>query len=216
MSTTFVYPPDATDVFPHPCGSVSVTTAGLVVRLIEAASMALDAESAAARLYLERATEVLATDTLRPDEGERRGPRLARWQRRRVQALIQDRLGDRLSLDDLAAVTRLSRSHFTRAFKATFDQTPHAYLTAQRITAAQLAMISDDRPLSEIALACGFGDQAHFTRAFRKAVGRPPQIWRRLSRVPGSLETGTLCESDPYPGRNASAPWEVRRQADRP
>ncbi|RZJ46024.1 MAG: AraC family transcriptional regulator [Brevundimonas sp.] len=205
MSTTFVYPPEATDVFPHPGASISVTTAGLVVRLIEAASRALDAETAAARLYLDRATEVLATDTFGLDEREGTGPRLARWQRRRVQALIQDRLGERLSLDDLAAVTRLSRSHFTRAFKATFDQTPHAFLTAQRITAAQLAMISDDRPLSEIALACGFGDQAHFTRAFRKAVGRPPQLWRRLSRVPESLEIEPRSASDPSAGTSASA-----------
>ncbi|HYE42949.1 MAG TPA: AraC family transcriptional regulator [Caulobacteraceae bacterium] len=216
MSTTFVYPPDAADDFSRPCGSVSVTTAGLVVRLIEAAARALDAESAAARLYLERATEVLVTDTLRPDEDEAGGPRLSRWQRRRVQALIQDHLDERLSLDDLAAVARLSRSHFTRAFKATFDQTPHAYLTAQRIMAAQLAMVSDDRPLSEIALSCGFADQAHFTRAFRKAVGRPPQIWRRLSRVPGSFERGRPCAADISRGRNASALREDRRRAHRP
>lgn len=204
MATTFVYPPEAAAPFAGPCAPVSITTAGLVVRLIEAASMALEIESAAARLYLERATEVLATDTLGPGDDGRTGPRLARWQHRRVLALIRDRLGERLSLDDLAAPTRLSRSHFTRAFKATFAQTPHAYLTAQRITAAQLAMISDDRPLAEIALACGFSDQAHFTRTFRKAVGRPPQLWRRLSRVPEAEGTSTNCAPSPMPGSTAS------------
>jgi AraC-like DNA-binding protein len=124
--------------------------------------------------------------------------------------MIKGRLGDRLSLDDLAAVTRLSRSHFARAFKATFDQTPHAYLTEQRITAAQLAMVSDDRPLSEIALACGFADQAHFTRAFRKVVGRPPHLWRRLSRVPGSCELGRARGPHPQPEAPASG-MESRR-----
>ncbi|MFN7110094.1 MAG: helix-turn-helix domain-containing protein [Brevundimonas sp.] len=186
MTTTFTFPPDVSIAQGELSASISVTTAQLLARLIDAASSALDVEREAARLYLERASEVLSTDALNRERCARAGPSLALWQRRRVLALIAERLNERLSLDQLAATTRLSRSHFVRAFKASFDQTPHAYLMAHRITTAQLAMISGDKPLSEIALDCGFGDQAHFTRAFHKLVGRPPHVWRRLSRVPSA------------------------------
>ena len=44
-------------------------------------------------------------------------------------------------------------------------------------------MLAGDRRLCDIALECGFGDQAHFTRTFRRIVGQSPQAWRRLARV---------------------------------
>lgn len=186
MTTSFVFPPTdsgpQSDAFP----TVSLTTARLVVRLIEAASEALNAKSQEAQLYLERAAEVLITDTIiRPRCA--RGPQLALWQRRRVLALIQGRLGERLSLDELAAATGTSRSHFARAFKGSFDQTPYAYLMTHRIATAQMAMISGDQPLCEIALDCGFADQAHFSRSFRKVVGSSPNVWRRLARIPDAF-----------------------------
>ncbi len=127
MTTSFVFPPAASRPQAEPLPMISLTTARLAVRLIEAASEALAAESREAQLYLERAAEVLMTDA-QAHPNAPRGPRLALWQRRRVLALIQVRLCERLSLDELAAATRMSRSHFARAFKASFDQTPYAYL----------------------------------------------------------------------------------------
>lgn len=187
MTTSFVFPPEASRAQAEAFPTVSLTTARLAVRLIEAASDALAAESPEAQLYLERAAEVLMTDADARPNGAK-GPQLALWQRRRVLALIQMRLCERLSLDELAAVTRMSRSYFSRAFKASFDQTPQAYLMTRRIATAQLVMISGDKPLCEIALDCGFGDQAHFTRSFRKVVGRSPHVWRRLARIPGAFD----------------------------
>ena len=58
--------------------------------------------------------------------------------------------------------------------------TPGAYLRSLRLEAARRALLETDRPLTEIAFDAGFFDQAHFTRAFRRAIGLPPAAFRRL------------------------------------
>jgi transcriptional regulator GlxA family with amidase domain len=45
-------------------------------------------------------------------------------------------------------------------------------------------------PLAEVALACGFSDQCHFTRVFSQATGTTPSQWRRLTCVPSSTLNG--------------------------
>jgi transcriptional regulator GlxA family with amidase domain len=83
---------------------------------------------------------------------------------------------------DLARVAKLSTSYFIRAFKASFGETPHAYVIGRRITLAQAMMLETDDPLGLIAVACGFSDQAHFCRRFRLATGTRPQNWRGTRR----------------------------------
>ena len=50
-----------------------------------------------------------------------------------------------------------------------------------------LLMSASRDPLCEIALKCGFHDQAHLTKQFRRLTGEPPAAWRRLRRRPASL-----------------------------
>lgn len=94
--------------------------------------------------------------------------------RHRIEALyMQD-----LTLDELAQEARLSRYHFLRAFRREVGVTPHAYLTSRRIVAAK-RLLAGDQPLSEVALACGFYDQSHFSRAFKGCTGVTPGQYRR-------------------------------------
>jgi AraC family transcriptional regulator len=73
----------------------------------------------------------------------------------------------------------LSYSHFNRAFKVSFNETPTAYIMRQRVRLAQEKMLSTGHPLSRVALECGLCDQAHFSRMFRRVVGQSPRLWRR-------------------------------------
>jgi AraC family transcriptional regulator len=109
----------------------------------------------------------------------RRNASLAPWQERKAKALLAERMADDISIVDVARECRLSRGHFCKAFKQTTGQSPYAWLTHYRISTAQALLRSTQRPLADIALACGFGDQSHLTRMFSRVVGTPPGSWRR-------------------------------------
>ena len=104
---------------------------------------------------------------------------LAVWQIRKVKAFIDSSLDATIRLSDCANQARLSANYFSYAFKATFGTTVRHYIRCRRVARAQQLMVSSNGPLSEIALACGFADQAHYSRVFRDVVGLSPRIWRR-------------------------------------
>lgn len=114
---------------------------------------------------------------------------LAPWQLRRTKELICSRLDQTVPLADLARAVKLSPGHFVRAFKQSTGQPPHRWLLEQRIEKAKQLLINTSLPLAEIALACGFSDQSHFTRVFSRAAHISPGAWRRYLRSapPGQL-----------------------------
>jgi AraC family transcriptional regulator len=127
---------------------------------------------------------------------------LAAWQMKRVAAHIEANLETQLHALELAAVTRLSISHFSRAFRVNFGKSPHAYVMFRRVERAKSLILSDRQiPLVEVALSCGLSDQAHLSRVFRKIVGESPGAWRRRNWWPGmaypasrSIATTTLLQ----------------------
>jgi AraC-like DNA-binding protein len=132
---------------------------------------ALDAEIAA------KTSGVPRTAGLDPSKPGRSG--LAPWQVRRVATYMEHNLANSIRCEDLARVTGLSVSHFMRAFRASFGAPPHAYLMRRRMERAQHLMLSTDTTIGRIALDCGFADQSHLTRLFRRIVGESPAAWRR-------------------------------------
>jgi len=104
---------------------------------------------------------------------------LAPWHARKVKAFIDASLTSRIRLGDCASEARLSKSHFSRAFKATFGTTIGRYVWRRRVERAKRLMLVSHEPLSQIAVACGFGCQAHYCRVFRDVVGISPNSWRR-------------------------------------
>jgi AraC family transcriptional regulator len=118
---------------------------------------------------------------------------LATWQARRTLAYIEANLASKLDIDDLANVVALSRSHFSRAFKHSVGSSPMEYVVARRVERAKVMISGTRAPLAEVALACGFADQAHLNRRFRDAVGISPGRWRRSNAPRGEskLHRGT-------------------------
>ncbi|MEM9513863.1 MAG: AraC family transcriptional regulator [Actinomycetota bacterium] len=76
-------------------------------------------------------------------------------------------------LADLAAATGVSEAHVSRSFRRAFGMAPYAYLLAVRIERSKQMLVSGRR-IAEVAAACGFHDQSHFHRTFRRLVGVPP------------------------------------------
>jgi AraC family transcriptional regulator len=113
---------------------------------------------------------------------------LAPWQERRVNRYVRGHLEHTMRLEDLAEQVSLSASHFCRAFKESFGSTPHAYIMQLRLTQAQELMLATRDPLSQIAAACGFADQAHLSKLFRSRLGEAPNAWRRRNLVDPNAE----------------------------
>jgi AraC-like DNA-binding protein len=96
-----------------------------------------------------------------------------------VDCYLRDHLERPLQVQQLAQQVSLSVSHFCRAFKDSFGTTPHIHIIRLRLDRAKQLMLATQDPLSEIALRCGFADQAHLSKLFRRWMGETPNAWRR-------------------------------------
>ena len=86
---------------------------------------------------------------------------------------------------DLCVLIQRSEAHFSRAFKLTFGEPPHSFVIRRRLELAAQYMLETDRPLSDIAMRCGFTDQSHLCKHFHQATGHTPAAWRRAQEMEG-------------------------------
>jgi AraC-like DNA-binding protein len=93
-------------------------------------------------------------------------------------AYIDDHLDARLRIPDLAARAGLSAFRFDQRIRALFGLSAGQYLSRLRIDRACERLRRSDAPLSQLALECGYADQAAFTRQFGKSVGLTPGAYR--------------------------------------
>jgi AraC family transcriptional regulator len=142
-------------------------------RAVELDTDAVHSCSAQATLFLEAGRSVDQEPTLAVKRGG-----LASWQEARIAAHIEKHLDARIRTSDLAALSRLSTSYFSVPFRRSFGTTVQTYVARQRVERAKTLMVSTLQPLSEIAVACGFCDQAHLCRQFRRIIGDTPGSWR--------------------------------------
>jgi AraC family transcriptional regulator len=99
-----------------------------------------------------------------------------------VTDYIRQHLSSEIQLNELAGLVGLSRTTFAQSFKASLKETPHQYVIRTRIRQAKELLSKRDRSMTEVASICGFYDQAHFSRSFRKVTGVTPSTYRRQSR----------------------------------
>jgi AraC family transcriptional regulator len=96
----------------------------------------------------------------------------------RTRELLRDGETTRLTLAELARCVGRHPVQISRQFHHHFGCTISEYIRRVRIAQAQSLLSRRDLELAEIALACGFSDQSHFTTAFRKLTGMPPRRYR--------------------------------------
>ena len=90
-----------------------------------------------------------------------------------------------ISLEELASLAHMSKTHFMRMFKQATGWTPVAYLIRLRIRKARHLLWKTKLPITEISYKVGFSDSNYFTRQFRKITGYSPSQWRNLTH-PGT------------------------------
>ncbi|AYO75667.1 MULTISPECIES: helix-turn-helix domain-containing protein [Sphingobium] len=112
-------------------------------------------------------------------------PRITGLNQRQLEAVhdvIEERMEESLSIDDLAEAVGLSPIHFARQFKRSTGKAPHQYLIEMRVSRAR-HLLAGDLPIAEIAYRCGFSHQEHLTRLFGRQQGTTPAAYRRALRL---------------------------------
>jgi AraC family transcriptional regulator len=107
---------------------------------------------------------------------------LSPWQLRHALDFLVAHLDGDPTIAELAQECGLSSGYFARAFRQTMGAAPHQWLIGKRIERARELLLGGRLDLAEIAVACGFVDQSHFTRVFARHEGCAPGRWRKLNR----------------------------------
>jgi AraC family transcriptional regulator len=105
------------------------------------------------------------------------GPAALPWLARALRAL-DDSCGG-LRLGQLAATCGLHPSHLARAFKQHMGCSVGEYARQSRVSRARCLLTASPLSLAEVAAECGYADQAHFSREFKRLCGTTPLAFRR-------------------------------------
>jgi AraC family transcriptional regulator len=166
---------------------------GLDLPHVRAAMAAVGAEltagGAGGPLAAESLANVLAVHLIRHVLAPRRPERgrdgaLPRGRLRAVIEYIEEHLDASPTLEQMAAVARLSPYHFARQFKAATGLPPHQYLIMRRVERAkELLQSGTALSLAEVAARSGFLDQSQFSHHFKRLVGVTPGQFRMSARI---------------------------------
>jgi AraC family transcriptional regulator len=166
---------------------------GLDLPQLRAAMWAVDAEltagGAGGPLAAESLANVLAIHLIRHVLAPRQPPRrregtLPRAKLRAVVEYVEEHLDVSPTLEQMAALVRLSPYYFARQFKRATGLPPHQYVVARRVERAkQLLQTGSDLSLAEVALHAGFSDQSQFSYHFKRLVGVTPGQFRTPAKI---------------------------------
>lgn len=98
---------------------------------------------------------------------------------RRVSELVQAKIEEELSTDEMAESAELSTAYFSKMFRQSTGESPHQFVLGQRIERAKEMLRTTRMRILDVAIACGFKTQQHFARVFRRLCGASPTEYRR-------------------------------------
>jgi AraC-like DNA-binding protein len=96
----------------------------------------------------------------------------------RAKDLADARYADPLTVADLARAAGLSPAHFSRQFRRTFGEPPHAYLLTRRLERAASLLRQTDRSVADICFMVGLQSLGSFTTSFTRTYGMSPTVYR--------------------------------------
>jgi AraC-like DNA-binding protein len=116
----------------------------------------------------------------------------------RARDLADARYFEPLGVDDLARAAGLSRAHFSREFRRTFGESPHAYLLTRRLERAATLLRNTDNSVAEICLAVGLQGVGSFTTSFKRSFGMTPTAYRAAFPPASSQAVVPACVARAY------------------
>ena len=135
------------------------------------------------RLYTESLTNILGIHllrnyctfkaTVREYEGG-----LPKYKLKQLLDYIHANLAQDIKLANLAQVVGMSQYYFCQLFKQSMGIAPYQYVIQQRVERAKQLLKCREMAITDVALECGFANQSHFTKHFRKLTGITPKAYR--------------------------------------
>lgn len=98
---------------------------------------------------------------------------------KKAQEYIENNVGKKISVDQLAGLFLISRRNFERRFKKATANTPVEYLQRVKIEAAKKSLESGRENVNEIMYAVGYSDSKAFRTTFKKITGLSPLDYRK-------------------------------------
>lgn len=138
----------------------------------------LQSDDAAPMMLESLATQLLALGSRVCSDGTMAAPR---WLTAALDAINNGYPGT-LTVVSIAKKVGISPSRLSHVFRDVVGRSMATYIREMRVRAAAKALRESDAPMGEIALACGFYDQSHLTRAFKTVRGETPREYRLRSR----------------------------------
>jgi len=155
------------------------------------------------RLFLDSVEQEIATVLVNDHAVSRRPVQIYRGglgtgRLRRVKELVDAKMEDDLSLDEMAQSVGLSTAHFARMFRKSMGETSHQFVLRQRIERAKSMLRAPGARVLDVAVACGFKTQQHFAQVFRDVCRVSPTEYRQNFWVPKlTPRTETYSEDGP-------------------
>ena len=92
---------------------------------------------------------------------------------------VREHLDKKVSLEIVAKLCGMSRSHFSRSFRSNYGITFQKFLAQQRIDKALTLLKDPDLQITQVAFAVGFAELSSFTRTFQRHIGMSPSCYRK-------------------------------------
>ncbi|MEE2860695.1 MAG: helix-turn-helix domain-containing protein, partial [Pseudomonadota bacterium] len=99
----------------------------------------------------------------------------------RALLMMQQNIEQPFTVAEIARRIGHSKRQLERHFQAALGTSPQAAFLDMRLSLAHHLIVSGDRPISQIALECGFCDSSHLSRMFRRRYGQTPQALRQAT-----------------------------------
>jgi AraC family transcriptional regulator len=175
-----VFERDIEDIELH---DIAATQDNVLAEMVARLSDEASAGGLGGRLYVEALRNQMCIHILRTyatvafrEHGARGG--LSPNQMRLLTHYIEEHIDRNISLAELAELVQLSPFHFSRRFRSEFRCAPYAYVIKRRLEHAGRMLRRSNVPLKVVAASCGFSDQSHMTRLFRRAYHMTPGRYR--------------------------------------
>ncbi|MDF2659991.1 MAG: AraC family transcriptional regulator [Paenibacillus sp.] len=96
----------------------------------------------------------------------------------KIERMLEENAHTNVTITDLAGRLGLSRTQFTKVFTKVYGISPRQFVSRHKLNMAKTLIMNTDEPIGEIANQLGFSNIGHFSRQFRRWVGKPPSHYR--------------------------------------